>query len=50
MFENLQYWTISSQAPKETANLYGEGSTTIPNGSRRQAPSKCGASLPFKIG
>jgi len=28
-------WAISSQAPKETANFYGEGSTTIPFGSRR---------------
>jgi len=36
-FKNLQYWAISSQTPKEIANLYGEGSTTIPSGSRRQA-------------
>jgi hypothetical protein len=31
MFENYLDWTISSQAPKETANFYGEGSTTIPS-------------------
>jgi len=35
MFKNYLDWAISSQAPKETANFYGEGSTTIPFGSKK---------------
>ena len=33
MFEKIMDWTISNQAPK-TLYGYGEGSTTIPYGSR----------------
>ena len=44
MFKKVKDWTISIQAPKEAANFNGEGSTTIPEGSRNQAIPKCGAS------
>ena len=42
MLEKFEDWVISSQAPM-TVTVPGEGPTTIPNGSRAQAGSKCEA-------
>jgi len=47
MCESLKIIWIGQSAAKllnEYANSYGEGSTTIPEGSRNQAIPKCGAS------
>jgi len=42
-------WEISSQAPRSCSQPPGEGSTTIPSGSRAQAGSKCVTPFGVKI-